>query len=414
MSASISLAQGAQPLGLLPLPLGLLVLPPVAAEGGALARMLAGDAGGPWPPEWEFWGAAAQGDGAGALALLAGLADPLGAYDRFVLAPEPAALEALLAQSEGDLRLLVQAAAYVHGLLDETPAPASAAAPEVAGLLALPAAAAAVEVGDVAGAVECLAAAALEVAAVSPILAAQLEAQAADLERGGSPARAAARVKRALGWARGSRLEAGLWLQLGLYLHEDGGASREGLNAAVQAYQAAVRAGLSRDSNPEAFALVQNNLGLAYLSMPMTEAGDALRMAVAVQSFREALTVYGPDSHPEQWTSVQLNLANALQYLPSSHPEENLIQAVEIYDQLLARRPKSHDPLGYARLLANQGNALAHLGMFGPALTQLDEAHKLLHWHGEPELAASVLAQVAVVHDQMAAVGASAKLEVSP
>jgi tetratricopeptide (TPR) repeat protein len=141
-------------------------------------------------------------------------------------------------------------------------------------------------------------------------------------------------------------------------------------------------------------------VGLRYLAMPMREAGDALRAAVAIQSLREALRIYTRDEHPESWASTQLNLANALQYLPSSHPAENLAQAVEIYQELLAVRTKEMDPVGYARLLANQANALAHLGVFGEALTQLEEAHRLFHWHGEPELAAAALEQVARINER--------------
>ena len=44
-------------------------------------------------------------------------------------------------------------------------------------------------------------------------------------------------------------------------------------------------------------------------------------MGIAVQGLREALKVYHSDTHPELWSSAQLNLANALQYLPTSHPE---------------------------------------------------------------------------------------------
>lgn len=407
--SSIRLAQGAQPLGLLHLPFGLLLLPPVADDGGALARVLAGDASGPLPPAWSFWAAAAEGDAETALAWLDGQEGAVAEYDRLALAPTPERFAALRSAASGDLLQLVLAVGYVHGLIDDIPEPAGAEAPEVAGVLALPAAAGMVEAGDIAGAVALLDGLVPRVAAASPMLAAQLEAQAADLEHGSNPGRAIARLRSALARVGDAPLAAGLWLQLGLYLHDGSDGQRSSLTGAIEAYQAAVHAGLTREANPEAFALVQNNLGLAYLSMPKGGAGEALRSAVAVQSFREALSVYGPESHPEQWTSVQQNLANALQYLPSSHPQENLVQAVEIYDQLLARRPKSHDPVGHARLLANQGNALAHLGMFSPALERLDEAHKLFHWHGEPELAAAVLEQVSRIHEQRAVLAEAAE-----
>jgi tetratricopeptide (TPR) repeat protein len=87
------------------------------------------------------------------------------------------------------------------------------------------------------------------------------------------------------------------------------------------------------------------------------------------------------------WASVSMNLANALQYAPSSHPEENLIQAVETYEQVLQVRSRAKDPVAYALVLLNQANALAHLGMFKPALEKLSEAYKLFHWYDQIEQA---------------------------
>ncbi|MEM8961439.1 MAG: hypothetical protein AAGD38_08180, partial [Acidobacteriota bacterium] len=176
-------------------------------------------------------------------------------------------------------------------------------------------------------------------------------------------------------------------------------------------YQEALASGLSATSNPEAFAMVQRQLGLAYLTLPMHSHAAKLRPGIAIQAFRKALEIYRPETHPELWASTQLNLANALQYLPSSHPQENLVQAVELYEELLGYRNQAKDPLGYARLLANQANALAHLGMFPPALKKYETARKLFHWHGEPDLAAEILEQVAVIHDRRAAANESAANE---
>ena len=76
---------------------------------------------------------------------------------------------------------------------------------------------------------------------------------------------------------------------------------------------------VTRESAPDVFAIANANLGLAYLMMPMNEASDQLRMGVAVQSMRDALEVFTPETHPDRWSSTQLNLANALIYLPSKH-----------------------------------------------------------------------------------------------
>jgi hypothetical protein len=106
----------------------------------------------------------------------------------------------------------------------------------------------------------------------------------------------------------------------------------------------------------------------------MIEASDQLRLGVAVQSLRSAPKVYTPQTHPERWASTQLNLANSLVYTPSKHQADNLVEAVELYEAVLEVRDRDTDPLGRARVLANQGNVLAHLGMFDPAKAKLYEA----------------------------------------
>ncbi len=98
---------------------------------------------------------------------------------------------------------------------------------------------------------------------------------------------------------------------------------------------------------------------------------------------RSALTVYTRDEHPQEWASVQLNLANSLVYTPSRHHEENLVEAVELYEAVLATRDRATDPLGRARVLANQGNVLAHLGVFDDAKAKLYEARFLFEELGD-------------------------------
>jgi tetratricopeptide (TPR) repeat protein len=197
------------------------------------------------------------------------------------------------------------------------------------------------------------------------------------------------------------RLRAEAWIHLGQICQAQAEKDRSLLVEAVRAYQQALRCGISLDCEADFFALAQNNIGLAYLAMPMTEAGDHLRTGVAIQSFREALKVYDKEKSPQLWVSTQLNLANALQYMKSSHPEENLARAVEIYEELLSMRKRAFDPIGYARLLANQANALAHLGVFAPAMEKANEAHKLFHWHNEPQLASAMLELASEINSRL-------------
>ena len=62
---------------------------------------------------------------------------------------------------------------------------------------------------------------------------------------------------------------------------------------------------------------------------------------------------------------------------------DNLVEAVELYEAVLTARDRHADPLGRARVLANQGNVLAHLGAFDQAKAKLYEARFLFEELGD-------------------------------
>ena len=193
------------------------------------------------------------------------------------------------------------------------------------------------------------------------------------------------RALRALEGADGLRVaRAELHLTLAVLLHEQAGDRPDLLNRAVPHYHSALQLVL-REEAPLLWASAHANLATAYLTMPMTEASGQLRLGVAAQSLRSALKVYTPEDYPEQWASVQLNLANSLVYTPSSHQADNLVEAVELYEAVLAARDRNTDPLGRARVLANQGNVLAHLGDFDQAKAKLYDARFLFEELGDHE-----------------------------
>ena len=393
-----------QPIGIFPFPAGLLLVPDCVSPYATAARdaLMKSALPDEWPAEWRFFALALADDREGAMAALAAHGDDVAAYNRFVLSGDASALEAARTSTDADVRALADLAAFVQGAIDLPPSVASLDG-ELAAVARLAQAAWHIERDEAAHAADLLAAGITNAREVSPVLAAQLQGQRAQLLPTAEAALAAWRD--AVQLADGSllpSLRADLALGLALALHESAGAQRQRLVEAVHWYQEALRAGITVEERAETYALVQNNLGLAYISMPMTSAGDKIRLAVAVQSFREALKVYTRDAHPDQWSSAMLNMANALQYLPSSHPQENLIEAVNGYEALLEMRNKALDPVGYARILANQANALAHLGMFTPAIEKLTEARKLLSWHGEDDAAAALLEQVERINATMA------------
>ena len=384
-----------QPIGIFPFPAANLLLPDVNAPyEAALESLLKGDCSVELPQAWEFFGLAAKGDSAAAEALLrtGDCSSPISVYNLFVLTPTPESYQEASAALEGDLRELLDVAAYTAGVIDTLEEEFSLNNELVALALAT-SAATDIEKEEFKSAQTKLKSAISEAKNESPILAALLLSQSADLAASlpnVSPALVMQDYKGAIDMAEDCKLPMlipELHTKMGMMLQNASNGQRGALLQAVNSYQAALQSGVTEEDHPQLFAQLQNNLGLAYLSMPAMGASHQLRNGIAVQSFRHALKVYTIEEFPDMWASVSMNLANALVYAPSSHPEENLIQAVEIYEEVLQVRSRAKDPVAYALVLLNQGNALAHLGMFKPALGKLAEAYKLFHWYDQIEQA---------------------------
>jgi tetratricopeptide (TPR) repeat protein len=329
-----------QPLGVFPFPAGLMLLPDAGEPGRmALAGLMRGDAEVALPEEWLFFKLAMEGDLAGALAAI-DRDDGIAIHNRIALGEDLPA--------SGDLAVLHRAVRYAVGREDLPPDPEGLDAELLAFVLMLHSTYA-IEHDQLERAIDPLQRAIAAARNVSPEFAAQLIGQLAALESD-RPSVAIQHYREALSLASG-HAKAELSLQLGIALQ-----------------------------------------GSAQ--------GDELRIGAAVQALREALKVYTKDAYPKQWASAQLNLANALQSLPNSHREENLMEAVAIYDEILSVRNRALDPVGYARLLANQANALAHLGRFAPAMEKIGEAYKLFQRHNEPEMAASAMNLLESIREQ--------------
>jgi hypothetical protein len=65
--------------------------------------------------------------------------------------------------------------------------------------------------------------------------------------------------------------------------------------------------------------------------------------------------------HPSEYAMLQNNLGNALQYASSSHAPENILRALEAYDEALKVRRRDSTPLEYANTIANKANCLWNL-----------------------------------------------------
>lgn len=149
-------------------------------------------------------------------------------------------------------------------------------------------------------------------------------------------------------------------MNLGLCFQSLAGAGRAKITDAIAAYQRALRT-FTRVAHAKEYAILQNNLATAFLSMPMTDERGKMREALAVQAFEEALKVVTLVDDPIEYAMLQSNLGNALQYVSSSHVLENNLRAIEAYDEALKVRTRETMPIEYANTISNKANCLWNL-----------------------------------------------------
>jgi tetratricopeptide (TPR) repeat protein len=380
-----------QPLGVLPWPAGLLVLPDVPGAADAAAEILGGAVPEQWPEALRFYEVALTGDPSQAAGLVVG-DDLIARYNRAVLVGGEGVWEELADESDGDLGALVATARYSIGQIDDPPS-AEGVCDEVAAMVRSARASAALESHDVVAAERELRAAVEAVASTSPVLAATLRLTLAQVLADAGDYASAALISdlalQGLPLTADRELRAHLQMTRALARQQLAGDERGALLAVVGDLTEATKV-FREETHPELFAICNQQLALAYLVMPMSDQGDRLRLGVAVNALRAALRVYTPQTHPAQWASAQVNLANALQYLPSAHQEQNLDEAVQLYEEVLQFRDVRSDPVGYARILSNQGNALGHLGVFDDARARLGQARVLFEEAGDEDSAETV------------------------
>ena len=392
----VSLPKRTLPIGAFPLPFGYLLLPVsnVADNGGVEAirvGLLNGLLPEQWPPALRGYELTLAEDYDGALAAFGG-DDAVSRFNRFVIDPDSADVDRLRADLGDQLGALVELVLFVLGRTDVIPAPDGMSGELAA--LALAASAAlelAADRADVA--VGMLTEAVGHAGPVSRALAGVLHgAVALAYRQSGDLGSASEELIAGIALLTDTDLRiacAEQHLELAGMYHEKAGEHRDLLAKAIHHYHCALQT-ITEEQSPEVWASAHFNLATAYLTMPMIEASDHLRLGVAVASLRAALKVYTQETHPHQWSSAQLNLANALVYAPSTHQADNLVEAVELYEAVLVARNRTDDPLGYARVLANQGNALAHLGMFDHARGKLVESRFIFEEFHEYEAVTSV------------------------
>jgi tetratricopeptide (TPR) repeat protein len=381
-----------RPIGVFALPFGHLLLPDGEETAEVRAGLLAGRLPERWPAALRGHELALAEDFDGALAAFAG-DGPIERYNRFVI--EPGAVDAeALRRDLPDLAVLIDLVRFGTGQIDDPPAvPADG---DLRSLVLAAHAAASAGAGTASGladGVDLLESAVASVPPAHPALSGVLYGALGQMQRQcGRTDAAVASLTAGIRILTGTDLTfacADQHLSLATLYHEQAGDRADLLHPAVHHYHCVLQT-IDEAGAPALFATAHANLASAYLTMPMVEASDNLRLGVAVGSLRAALGVFTREHYPRQWASAQLNLANALVYAPSTHQGDNLVEAVELYEAVLQTRDRDQDPLGLARVLANQGNALAHLGLFEHAWGKLAEARFIFEEFDEYDAVTSV------------------------
>ncbi|MFM9860680.1 hypothetical protein RUR49_19670 [Pseudoxanthobacter sp. M-2] len=201
-------------------------------------------------------------------------------------------------------------------------------------------------------------------------------------------------------------------MNLGLVLQSLAAARAAPITAAISAYQRALRTFDGR-RYPKEFAILQNNLATAFLSIPFSDERAKMREALAVQAFQEGLKVVDFVEHPSEYAMLQNNLGNALQTVSSAHTVENRLRALDAYEEALKVRTRAAAPVEYANTIANQANCLCGLpddldrpeagnrGNLVRALARYREAAEIFAAAGEEAKVGAVAGMIADIEAEL-------------
>lgn len=204
-------------------------------------------------------------------------------------------------------------------------------------------------------------------------------------------------------------------MNLGLVQQALAGAGRARFADAIQCYHRALHV-FTREAHPREYAILHNNLAVAYLSIPLSDERGRMREALAVQSFEEVLKVVNLVDHPSEYAMIQNNLGNALQYAASGHPLDNNLRALAAYDEALKVRNPRDTPLEYANTISNMANVLRNLpqdpdtpgsgrqASLARARGLYEEAQRIFTVHRQAGSASLVEAAAAEIAAELAAV----------
>ncbi len=113
------------------------------------------------------------------------------------------------------------------------------------------------------------------------------------------------------------------------------------LRRAIACYDAALRV-CTESASPATWAMTQNNLGVAYRSLPTGDRSANLRRAI--DCYEAALRVRTEADSPADWAQTQNNLGNAYRSLPTGVRNDNLRRAIDCFEAACGSAPSRPPP----------------------------------------------------------------------
>jgi tetratricopeptide (TPR) repeat protein len=135
------------------------------------------------------------------------------------------------------------------------------------------------------------------------------------------------------------------------------------LEQAIQAYQLALTK-LTAEEAPQAYAMVQNNLGAAYSDLARHQ-NPAESLEQSIRAYEEALRYRHADTEPLKYASTQNNLGTAHWNLAQHQtPIPHLQAAITAYQEALNHYSPHTEPLNWAMIHNNLGTAYWNLAQY--------------------------------------------------
>ncbi|MBO1058360.1 MAG: CHAT domain-containing protein [Dolichospermum sp. JUN01] len=142
------------------------------------------------------------------------------------------------------------------------------------------------------------------------------------------------------------------------------------LEIAITGYKIALTL-FTRDTSPEKWATIKNNLGAVYRKRIGIDKAQNLEDAIA--AYKQALEVRTPTNFPEQWATTQNNLGNAYCERIWGDKAQNLEDAIAAYKKALEVRTYTDFPEQWAMTQNNLGNAYSER-IWGDKAQNLEDA----------------------------------------